>query len=143
MTLDEFKAMAEAWGADIGRWPEHLRAAAACLARKPEGVAILVEAEHIDRLIIEGKPEVSSDRVAQAIFDVVSVIATEAHRTTSRRSFLLRRWLIPVASFASAAALGVSIGLVKPLNALRSTTDTTMLTMILDKGSFGPDWMLR
>jgi hypothetical protein len=143
MTLDEFKLLAEAWGADVGRWPEHTRAAAAGLARGPEAAAILAAAGEIDRLVIEGKPEVSAARIDQAIFGVVSATAAEPPRTASRRILSLRRWLIPAASFASAAVVGVSLGVVRPLNMPQSSSDATALTMILDTGSSVPDWVLR
>jgi hypothetical protein len=143
MTLDEFTMLAEAWGADIGRWPEHLRAAAADLAGRPEAAAVLAEADRVDRLIIAGKPDVSSDRIDRAIFGVVGTIAGKPHRTGSQAMRSLRRWLIPAASFATAAVLGVSLGLVRPLNMPRSAGEAPALTMILDTGSFGPDWVLR
>ncbi len=143
MTLDEFKVLAQARGADIGRWPEHLRAAAAGLAGGPEAAAILAEAGEIDRAVIAGKPEVSADRVDQAIFGVVSAIASEPHRAPSRRLRALRRWLIPVASFASAAIVGVSLGLVRPLHMPQRSSEVAALAMILDAGSLGPDWVLR
>jgi hypothetical protein len=143
MTLDEFRGLAEAWGADVGRWPEHLRTAAAGLAGGPEAAAILAEANRIDRLIIGGKPEVSRDRIDRAIFAVVAAIAAEPQRTASRSIRSLRRWLIPAASFASAAILGVSLGLVRPLNIPHSSSEAAALTMILDTGSFGSDWVLR
>ncbi|HWF96509.1 MAG TPA: hypothetical protein VG291_16250, partial [Xanthobacteraceae bacterium] len=109
----------------------------------PEAAAILAEAGEIDRVVIAGKPEVCADRVDQAIFGVVSAIASEPGRTASRRIRALRQWLIPAASFASAAVVGVSLGLVRPLNMPRNPSEAAALTMILDAGSYGPDWVLR
>jgi hypothetical protein len=143
MTLDEFKMLAQAWGADIGRWPEHLRAAATGLAGGQQAAAILAEAAEIDRLVAEGKPDVSGARIDRAIFGVVSAIAAKPRRTATRRIFRLRRWLIPAASFASAAVVGVSLGLVRPLHMPQRSSEVAALTMILDAGSFGPDWVLR
>jgi hypothetical protein len=144
MTLEEFKALTQAWGADIGRWPEDARAAGACFACKPEAAAILAEAEHIDKLIGKTRPKISATRVYQAISGVLKVIAAAASRTTTRSLVLpYRWWLIPAASFACAAILGVSIGLVLPLNMSRNASHTPALTMILDNGSFGADWMFR
>jgi hypothetical protein len=144
MTLAEFKALAQAWGADIGRWPEDTRAAGACLACKPEAAAILAEAEHIDELIGKTRPEISAARVDQAISGVLKVIAAAALRTTTPSVLLPHRWwLIPAASFACAAILGVSIGLMRPLNTSRNASRAPALTMILDNGPFGPDWVFR
>jgi hypothetical protein len=143
MTLDEFRELAEAWGADIARWPEHVRRSAAELASEPEAMAVLAEAERFDRLIGVANPKVSADRVDQAIFNVVTQVASDGRPAGSHRVSLLPRWLIPAASFATAAVLGVSLGLMKPLSTLRSSNDTAMLTMILDAGSFGQDWVLQ
>lgn len=143
MTLAEFRELAEAWGADIARWPEHLRVSAAELARQPEAMAVLAEAERFDRLISAAKPKVVADRVDQAIFNVVTLVAADSRPADFHGVSLLPRWLIPAASFAIAAMLGVSLGLTKPLHTLRSSNDTAMLTTILDGGSFGPDWMLQ
>jgi hypothetical protein len=143
MTLDEFRELAEAWGADIARWPEHPRMSAAELARQGEAMAVLAEAERFDRLISVAKPNVQADRVDQAIFNVVTLLAANSRPASSHRVSLRPRWLIPAAGFATAAVLGVSLGLMKPLNTLRSSNDTAMLTVILDTGSFGSDWMLQ
>jgi hypothetical protein len=143
MTLDEFRELAEAWGADIARWPEHLRMSAAELARRPEAMAVLAEAERFDRLISAAGPKVVADRVDQAIFNVVTLVAADSRPAGFRGMSLLPRWLIPATSFATAAVLGVSLGLMKPLNVLGNSNDTAILTMILDAGSFGSDWMLQ
>jgi hypothetical protein len=143
MTLEEFRVLADAWGADIRRWPPRLRTAAADLAGGPEAAAILAEAKRIDRLIIGGKPNASSDRINQAIFGVIAAIAGKPQRAASRNIRGLRRWLIPAASFASAAVLGASLGLVRPLNMPPSSSGAAALTMILDTGSSGSDWVLR
>ena len=64
MTLEEFKALAAAWGSDMERWPEHLRAYAAITVRTHDAVAVLAEAEQIDQLIITARPEIADDRIA-------------------------------------------------------------------------------
>jgi hypothetical protein len=141
MTLDEFKVLAEAWGSDIERWPEHPRASALTVARSPEATTILAEAEQVDRLIIAARPQISADRISRAAMTVITKIGAGAHRTQLHRSFALPRWWLPAASFACAALLGISLGVVKPLNGLRDPMRSPVLTMILDEGSF--DWVLR
>jgi hypothetical protein len=140
MTLDEFNALAAIWGADIGRWPEHLRSAAETLAGTSEAAAILADAGQLDQLIVAAKPQVSTDRVDRAMFNVVTTIADRGHRKALSGISLPRRWLIPAASIVCAAILGTSLGIVKPL---KTSTHRTVLTMVLDAGSFDPDWMLR
>jgi hypothetical protein len=143
MTLDEFRELAEAWGADIARWPEHLRASAGELGRQPEAMAVLAEAERFDCLISAAKPKVSADRVNQAVVSVAALVAADGRPRGFHAVFLRPWWLVPAASFSTAAVLGLSLGLMKPLNTLRGSSDAPVLTMILDAGSFGPDWLLR
>ena len=53
MTPDRFLKLAEAWGADLQRWPAHERAAAQALAAqaRPGLRAALAEAAELDRLL--------------------------------------------------------------------------------------------
>jgi hypothetical protein len=143
MTRDEFEALAGAWGADIGRWPKHLRPSAATFARALEGMAILSEAEQIDRLIIRARPEVSDERIGKAIFDVVTTLAANGRRTAIGPRLRVPRWLVPAASLACAAMLGTVVGIAKPLSALRGAPQPTLMTMLLDDGSLGPAWMFH
>jgi hypothetical protein len=140
MTRDEFKALAEIWGADIGRWPEHLQPAAATLAATFEAAAILADAGRLDELIVAAKPEVSADRVDRAMSNVATMIADSGHRKALNGISWPRWWLIPAASIACAAVLGTWLGIVTPLETLRHRT---VLTMVLDASSFDPDWLLR
>ncbi len=140
MTLGEFKALAETWGGDIGRWPEHLRSAAKTLAGTSDAAAILADADEFDRLIFAAKPQASPDRVNQAMFNVVTTIADRSHRRALNGTLSWRRWFVPAASIVCAAILGISLGIIKPL---KTSTQPTILTMVLDAGSFDPDWILR
>jgi hypothetical protein len=140
MTLDGFKALAEIWGADIERWPEHSRSAAEKLADTSQAVAILKDAGKLDQLIVAAKPQVSADRVDQAMFNVITMIADRSYHRTLNGILSPRRWLIPAASIVGAAILGISLGIVKPME---TPSHRTALTMVLDAGSFDPDWLLR
>jgi hypothetical protein len=86
---------------------------------------------------------VSADRVNQAVVSVAALVAADGRPRGFHAVFLRPWWLVPATSFATAAVLGVSLGLMKPLNTLRGSSDAPVLTMILDAGSFGPDWLLR
>jgi hypothetical protein len=141
MTLDEFKVLAEAWGSDIERWPEHLRASALTVARSPEAMTILAQAEQLDRLIIAARPEISADRISKAAMTVVTKVGAGGYQAQLHRIFALPRWWLPAASFACAALLGISLGVVTPLHGFRDPMRSPVLTMILDEGSF--DWVLR
>jgi hypothetical protein len=143
MTRDEFETLSATWGADTGRWPEHLRASAATFARTREGTAILSEAEQIDRLIIRARPQVSNERIGKAMFGVVATLAASDRRTAIGPRLRLPRWLVSTASLACAAILGMALGVVKPLSVLRVAPHPTLMTTLLDDGSFGPTWMLN
>jgi hypothetical protein len=143
MTLDDFKALTEAWGSDIGRWPEHQRAAAAALALTPEAGTILAEAQQIDQLITAGKPYISADRIEKVMLNVETTITTGGRRKGLRETLLLPRWLIPATSFACAAILGVSLGIVKPLTTLRTATHGAVLARILGDEPFDSNWIFR
>jgi hypothetical protein len=140
MTLDEFKALAQTWGANIAGWPEHLQPAAATLAATSEAAAILADAGKLDQLIVSAKPEVSPDRVDRAMFNVITMIADSGSGKAVNRILSPRWWLVPAASIACAAVLGSSLGIIKPLEMPRHRT---VLTMVLDAGAFDPDWFLR
>jgi hypothetical protein len=141
MTLDEFRLLAQAWGSDIERWPEHLRAAAVALARMPEAAAILADEQQIDRLIASSRPEVSDDRSGRVMFNVVTAIAAAGRPTELPKISRSPRWLRPAASLICAALLGASLGVLTPLHGLFGSPPTPALTMILDPWSF--DWVLR
>jgi hypothetical protein len=140
MTLNEFEALAQVWGADIGRWPEHLRSAAEMLAGTSEAAAILADADHLDQLIAVARPAVSVDRADRAMSNVMTMAAGRGHRKAIGGILSSRWWLIPAVSIAGAAILGTSLGILKPL---KTSTDRTVLAMVLDAGSFDPDWLLR
>jgi hypothetical protein len=140
MTLDEFKALAEIWGGNIARWPEHLRPVAETLAGASEAAAILEDVGELDQLIAAAKPQVSTDRVDRTMFNVVTTIAGRSHRRALGGILSPHRWFIPAASIVCAAILGISLGIVKPL---KTSTHRGVLTMVLDAGSFDADWLLR
>lgn len=46
---ERYRALAEAYGGTLARWPSAERAAAACWAATPEGTRVLAEAAALDR----------------------------------------------------------------------------------------------
>ena len=140
MTIDEFKTLAEAWGGDIARWPPHLRAAAQALAQTPVGMAALDEARRLDRLIATATPEIGAERINRALFNVATAIAA----VDRPRSRVARWWLVPAASFACAAMVGISLGVMHPLSSLRRSADaTSVLSIILGDDSIETSWVGR
>ncbi len=51
MTLDRFRALADAYGGVVARWPEDQRDAAMRIAAHPEAVTILQEASAVDTML--------------------------------------------------------------------------------------------
>jgi hypothetical protein len=112
MTLDDFRHLAGVWGGDIARWPEHRRDAARDLERSSAAAAgILREARALDRLIGGARPVVGEERAERVIHAVVTRLAAQGGRAAERSWRLVVRWLAPAVSFASAAVLGVYLGL--------------------------------
>ena len=142
MTIDEFKTLAEAWGGDIARWPPHLRAAAQALAQTPIGRAALDEAQRLDRLIATATPEIGAERINRALFNVATAIA--AADRPPPRSRVARWWLVPAASFACAAVVGISLGVTHPLSSFQRSADAaSVLSIILGDDSIEPNWVGR
>jgi hypothetical protein len=142
MTIDEFKTLAEAWGGDIARWPPHLRAAAQALVQTPIGMSALNEARRLDRLIATATPEIAAERINRALFNVATAIA--AADRPPPRSRAARWWLVPAASFACAAVVGISLGIMHPLSSLQHSADaTSVLSIILGDDSIETGWVGR
>lgn len=112
MTEAEFRRLAEAWGADIARWPADRMAAARAVADEPWAAAILEGEAGVDGLFAPLRGEVAGDRVGRAVAGVLARIEAPG-RTGSAAGFL--RWLLPAAGFAAAGALGVMLALNVPL----------------------------
>jgi hypothetical protein len=141
MTIDEFKTLAEAWGGDIARWPPHLREDAQALAQTPIGRSALDEAQRLDRLIAAATPEIGAERINRALFNVATAIAAT---DLPPRSRVARWWLVPAASFAGAAVVGISLGVMDPLSSLRHSADaTSVLSIILGDDSIETSWVGR
>ena len=144
MTIDEFKQLAEAWGADIARWPPHRRAEAEAVAQTPAATAILEEAQRLDFLIAMSMPEIDADRINRASLNVATAIAAGLDRTTPPGLRFARWWLAPAASFACAAAVGIWLGVTLPLSSLQVSADTqNVLSVLLDNDSLELNWIER
>jgi hypothetical protein len=140
MTLDELRALADTWGGDVERWPEAHRAAARDLAATPAGAAILQAAGQLDRLLA-ARPEVSGERARDAAHQVVFRIAREAQTGVARRRrWDFSDWLVPAASLACSALVGVSLAMALQME---SDAEPIVLGMILDSGSMAAGWMLQ
>ena len=144
MTLEEFRRLADAWGGDIARWPHALRPDAEALARRPEAAAILDEARALDRLAALAVPHIEQSRADAALHAVVMRLAAEEPRPRPLILTALTRWLMPAASFAGAAAIGLYLGFAYPVERPTAMADArAVLIMLLDNDSIGPDWITQ
>lgn len=100
MTLDRFRACAEAYGAERRRWPPGDQALYDRYAREAEGMAILAAAERTDRFLDALEPDAPREDFAQGVI-------AQAGGRGARRSRGL--WL-GAAAFAAAAVFGFVVG---------------------------------
>ena len=108
ITEDRFRALAEAYGANIGRWPAAERAAAADFAvRNPHlAKAVLAEALRLDRVLELDRTEEVNAALRQAILS-----AAPPGRPANGNW----RWLAGAgvgAALMAACAAGVAVGFV-------------------------------
>jgi len=139
MTIDEFRQLAEAWGGTVARWPSAVRADAEALAAgSPHAAAILADADRLDRSLAALRPQVSADRADRLAGRVATRIAAEP---APARGWL-QRWFMPATSFASAAVIGVGLGLALPL--APPINGAELLTvLVVDAGAVTPNWFLQ
>jgi hypothetical protein len=105
MDLDRFKALAEAYGGDLRRWPEAARADAKRFAAdRPEARALLAEEADFDHLLHGWSPEPASAALRQR------VIASAAVRRARLGLKLSWKLLASGAGMAAAGAAGAMAG---------------------------------
>jgi len=140
MTLQEFTRYAQAWGADIARWPEAVRADGARLAASADAEAILAGQRDLDALLRDGAIDVAPARADRAINRVVTALAAE--RPRGAFSGALPRWLIPAAGLACAVGIGALAATIGPLADASPDDAHGVLTMIFDMTSVGQGFIL-
>jgi len=103
MDLKRFEALAEAYGADLRRWPAAERDAAdALMASQPDGArAVLSAAEALDDWLAASPPPTPS-------FALRDAVAAAAPKARPQRSAIV--WWLSGAGFATAAMAGVIVG---------------------------------
>lgn len=139
MTHDEFTRHAAAWGADLARWPEAIRAAAARFAATQDGKAILADEQRLEASLRAAAPDITQPRIDRAMQRVMTALAAPEPRP--RFTALLSRWLIPAAGLACAVGIGALAATVGPL-ADNADDARGVLTMIFDMTSIGQGFSL-
>lgn len=132
MRMEDFRELADTWGGDIARWPEHQRAAARALAETAEGREVLARAQAFDTLLAT-PPAVDparARRVAHAV--TLQVAAMEQPRAAP---WWRREWLLPAAGVACSGLVGVMMALTLPAAPADEPEPQNALAMILDSGT--------
>lgn len=141
MTLDDFRRLAEIWGGDINRWPASQQVEAREFAATVDGAAILRDERQFDVLLSQ-TPQVGEDRAGRAAFAVMQRLAGERQR--QRQPWYRALWqpgrLVPAASLACSAMLGLWLASVLPAQPLESAS---VLTMMFDSGSLAATWVVQ
>ena len=136
MTLDQFRMLAETWGGDIARWPPATREAARLVAAGEEGRRMLAAQAWLDQALAKA-PAIAPDRAARASLAVLQRLAAEPRLPWYRR-WLRPAPLVPAASLACSAALGLWLGGVMP-EAPPPDDATTAIGLVFD-ASVGTPW---
>ncbi|MGA0600078.1 hypothetical protein ACO2Q3_05165 [Caulobacter sp. KR2-114] len=105
MTDERFAALAAAYGADIGRWPEGEREAARRLAAQAPARDVLAAESDLDHLLWQATTAAPSHALSEAVI----AMAPPARRTGGE----ILRWLAAVGvagSMVAACAAGVVMG---------------------------------
>ena len=112
MTLDEFKNLIDAYGADRNRWPDDRQGAAEQLLEASEPAReLLAEAEALDRLLAQVTPVAVSPAFKERIAAIPG--STRQERRAGRRAgwrLGLQTWVPRFAGMTAALALGFYIG---------------------------------
>lgn len=138
MTVEEFGALAATWGADVDRWPAETQDRARALAAvSPTAAALLIDAGQLDRAIASARPVVAPARSDALVGRVATALAAEAAQRTARRRW--RTWFMPATSLASAAVIGIGLGLAQPITPPMSGAE--YLTALLIDGAPVSPWV--
>jgi hypothetical protein len=138
MTIEEFSALAAAWGGDVSRWPAGRRAPAlALVSGSPAAADLLADAALLDHAIASARPMVALARSDALVGRVATAVAAETTTTAARRRW--RTWFMPATSLASAALIGVGLGLAQPVTP--PMTGAEYLTTLLIDGAPASPWV--
>lgn len=139
MSMEEFRALLGAWGADAGRWPGDRRAAAeALLSHSDEARALLAEEAAFDALL-ERAPAIEPGTALTA-----SIMAIPRSTRQDRGAGGWRLDFLPVlprfAGLAAAAVMGFYIGttsLFQPAQSLAAGAETLNISDYVFGDSIG------
>lgn len=113
MGIGRFTELAQAWGADRARWPDHERALYDRFASSEQGMAILADAERVDHFLAAWQPPLDDDearvaRIVAAAGRDAPLPATRGLRVPPAPRHRYGAWLS--GGFAASALLGFVLG---------------------------------
>nr|WP_314437698.1 hypothetical protein [uncultured Brevundimonas sp.] len=105
MKIDRLEALAQAYGADLGRWPAHERVfAESLIASDPAAREVIEDAAALDALLD------ASPRIAPSAELTARVLAASPKRRASRGRLGRMFWILGAGGWAAAACAGVVAG---------------------------------
>jgi hypothetical protein len=111
MTPTRFQFLLDAYGADLRRWPEPERdAAAALLASSPEAAEAQRAVRRLDRSLERAAPDISADAVARVLGALDRLEMPAQTLPVQPRPASAARWVAP-ALLGAVALLGFLAGL--------------------------------
>jgi hypothetical protein len=130
MTIERFRALADAYGGVIARWPEAVRDAAAARAAEPSYAAVLAEADALDAALDQWRTPASSQALAARI------VAAAPRRaiTFGKRAKLWWSGLGLTTMIAGALAGSAAVAAVTPGEQFLSDHDTAFGIVLAEPG---------
>jgi hypothetical protein len=139
LNIEAFAQLADAYGGDLQRWPEHHRAEAlALLTRSDAAQALLREAAGLDAALGEPSPAPSLQALRARILNSVPRQASAARPALAPRRSLWRalwlelggmRWVGP--ALAAALTLGVGLDQMVATDWVGPQADTDLISLAL------------
>jgi hypothetical protein len=118
LSLDRFRALADAYGGAVARWPESYRDAASRLAATRRGAAILERASALDA-------HLDAWRIPAPAADLSARIVTGGRSAARKRTARWRLWWSGIgvsAALAGAVAGSAAVAMVAPADGAGSST---------------------
>jgi hypothetical protein len=114
LTLDRFRALAEAYGGVIAHWPEPVREAAQAMSRSPEAGAILQEALQLDEALDAWRVPAASRQLHERIAGTAPRARQQAKPGIVTRTRLWWSGIGLAAALAGAVTGGIVVTMAAP-----------------------------
>jgi hypothetical protein len=151
MNIARFRHLADAYGADIARWPAEERAdASSLLAQSEEAQRVLAQARVLDAWIALGAPEVEDAQVERVYDTIMNRVGRDSSAPVrigamppgaARMAFFRPRTFLPAAAFlAGMAVTGVLAGAENLFLPSASATTADIASLVAPEPSYFTAW---